>query len=72
MQTRITASFKKVVCKVSSEEFEKAKIEEKSRVLTESALNNEEVCLVFCPRTQYSKQFNFYRLWTPTAEETLN
>ncbi|MFN5318975.1 MAG: hypothetical protein ACK5CY_09045 [Bacteroidia bacterium] len=50
MQTRITASFKKVVCKVSSEEFEKAKIQEKCQVLTESALNNEELCLVFCPR----------------------
>jgi peptidyl-tRNA hydrolase len=68
MQTWINATFKKVVCKVNSTEFDLAKNEEKSLLLTESVLNNDEVCIVFCPREQYSKQFAFFKLWTPNPE----
>lgn len=64
MQTWINSVFKKVVCKVNEKEFENAKKEVKHLVLTESALNNEEVALVFSPREEYSKQFRFFRMWS--------
>ena len=56
----INGIFKKVVCAVNDKEFENAKQEEKNIVLTESALDNQEVCIVFCPREEYSKQFKFF------------
>ncbi len=68
MQNWINSVFKKVVCKVNDKEFENAKSEAKSIVLTESALNNEEVCIAFCPRDEYSKQFKFFRMWAPNEE----
>ena len=68
MQIWIDNVFKKVVCKVSSTEFDHAKNEEKWLVLTERALDNEEVCLVYCPREQYSKQFTYFKLWSPNPE----
>ncbi len=64
MQKWIASIFKKVVCKVNDQEFENAKKEEKHIVLTESALNNQEVCIAFSPRETYSKQFRFFRMWT--------
>lgn len=68
MQIWINSVFKKVVCKVNDKEFENSKSEVKSILLTESALNNEEVCIAFCPRNEYSKQFKFFRMWTPNEE----
>ena len=65
MQKWINSVFKKVVCKVNDKEFENAKKELKNIVLTESALGNEEVCIAFCPREEYSKQFKFFRMWSP-------
>ncbi|MDH5397488.1 MAG: peptidyl-tRNA hydrolase [Cyclobacteriaceae bacterium] len=54
--------FKKVVCKVSDAAFEKARTESGCLVMTESALNNEEVCVAFCPREEYPKYFRFLKL----------
>jgi peptidyl-tRNA hydrolase len=68
MEIWINSVFKKVVCKVNEVEFENSKSEAKNLILTESALNNEEVCIVFCPRNEYSKQFKFFRMWTPSVE----
>jgi peptidyl-tRNA hydrolase len=65
MQQWINGIFKKVVCKVNNTEFENAKNEDKNVLLTESALENEEVCLAFCPRKEYSKQFKYFKMWTP-------
>lgn len=65
MQTWVNSVFKKVVCKVNDKEFENAKKEERHLVLTESALNNEEVAIAFSPRVEYSKQFRFFRMWSP-------
>lgn len=65
MQKWINSIFKKVVCSVNDKEFENAKKEEKNIVMTESALNNKEVAVAFCPREEYSKQFRFFRMWTP-------
>ncbi len=66
MQIWINSIFKKVVCKVNDKEFENAKNE--NIILTESALNNEEVCLAFSPRNEYSKQFKYFRMWKPDCK----
>jgi len=63
MKTWLDKSFKKVVCKVNDEEFEKAKVVENNIVLTESSLNNQETAIVFAPREEFPKQFKFYRLY---------
>lgn len=67
MQQWINGIFKKVVCKVNLKEFENAKNEAQHVVLTESALNDQEVCIAFCPREEYSKAFRFYKMWTPSG-----
>lgn len=65
MQLWINSVFKKVVCRVSAEEFDKARQTDKHIVLTESALDHKEVCLGFCPREEYPKAFRFFKMWTP-------
>lgn len=61
----INGIFKKVVCLVSETEFEQLKNETNFVVLTESSLDNIEVCLAFCPREEYPKKFKFLKMWTP-------
>jgi len=56
--------FKKVTCKVSEAEFEKAKKFDKNVVVTEHSLDGKEVALVFCPRHEWPKAFKFYRLYS--------
>jgi len=65
MQTWINGIFKKVVCSVNETEFQNAKKEPDHLVLTESALDNQEVCIVFSPRDEYSKMFKFLKMWSP-------
>ncbi len=65
MQKWVKDVFKKVVCRVSDEEFELARKEPRYHILRESALNNEEVCMVFCPRVTYSKAFKYFKMWRP-------
>jgi len=57
--------FKKVVCIVDELEFDQLKNETDVVVLTESSLDNKEVCLAFCPREEYPKKFKFLKMWTP-------
>jgi hypothetical protein len=52
-----------VICKVSDEEFEKAKAFEDYVVLTESAMSGQEVAIAFKPREEWPKAFKFYRLF---------
>jgi hypothetical protein len=47
------SSFRKVTCKVSQEEFNKAKLFDDHKVITESAFDNKEVALVFKPREDW-------------------
>lgn len=61
----INGIFKKVVCIATEIEFDKLKNEQNSILLTESSLDNKEVCLAFCPREEYSKIFKFLKMWTP-------
>ena len=59
----LSGPFYKAVCKVNDKEFEKAKEFEDHIVLTESALNNQEVAIAFKPREEWPKSFKFYRLY---------
>ena len=66
MQTWINGIFRKVICRVNEKEFKNAKNVEKNVLITESALDNNEVALVFCPRAEYPKMFRFFKMWRPT------
>jgi peptidyl-tRNA hydrolase len=59
----LSGPFYKVVCRVTDEEFEKAKSFADHAVLTESALDGAEVALGFKPRVEWPKAFKFYRLF---------
>jgi peptidyl-tRNA hydrolase len=59
----LSGPFYKVVCKVSNEEFERAKEVEDHVVLTESALDDQEIAIAFKPREEWPKAFRFYRLF---------
>jgi peptidyl-tRNA hydrolase len=59
----LSGPFNKVVCKVSEKEFEKAKKFDDHVVMTESALDNQEVALAFKPRKEWPNPFKFYRLY---------
>jgi peptidyl-tRNA hydrolase len=59
----LSGAFYKVVCKVNDTEFENAKAFEDHVVLTESALDHQEVALAFRPREEWPKVFRFYRLY---------
>lgn len=63
MQTWISGTFYKVVCKVNDKEFQKAKTFEHHVVLTESALDHQEVAIAFQPREEWPKPFGFYKLY---------
>ena len=59
----LSGSFKKVICKVSPEEFERAKSFSEHLVITESSLGDAEVALAFKPRKVWPKAFYYYRLF---------
>ena len=61
--TWLSGPFYKVVCKVSDEEFEKARGVEDHVILTESAMSGQEVAIAFKPREEWPKPFKFYRLF---------
>lgn len=56
-------AFFKVVCKVNDKEFENARATEDNVVLTESALEGQEVAIAFRPREEWPKSFKFFRLY---------
>ncbi len=59
----LSGSFRKVVCQVTGNEFEKVKTVEDAVVLTESALDNQEVAIAFKPRQEWHKSFKFFKLY---------
>lgn len=59
----LSGPFFKAVCKVNDKEFENAKAFPDHVVLTESALEGQEVAIAFMPRPEWPKPFKFYRLW---------
>ena len=56
-------SYRKVTCKVSKEEFDKAKQWPDHVMITESALNYSEVALAFCPRHEWDESFKGFKLY---------
>jgi len=59
----LSGPFYKAVCMVNDKEFEKAKEIEDHVILTESAMDNQEVAIAFKPREEWPKPFKFYRLY---------
>ena len=59
----LSGPFRKVVCKVTDEEFERAKGFADHVVMTESQLAGAEVALAFKPRAVWDKSFQFLRLY---------
>lgn len=69
MQAWVNGVFRKVVCLAGETEFEKLKEEPQAVLLTESSLDNREVCLAFCPRESYPKRFQFLKMWAPQQQQ---
>ena len=65
----LSGPFFKVVCKVNAKEFQNAQAVPDHLVLTESALDNREVALVFKPRHEWPRMFNFFRLYREAPGE---
>ncbi|MDM5176016.1 hypothetical protein PO883_02225 [Massilia sp. DJPM01] len=63
VQAWLAGPFFKAVCIVNAREFENAKQVEDHVVLTESALDNREVAIVFRPREEWPKMFKFLKLY---------
>ena len=59
----LSGLFFKAVCKVNAKEFENAKQVADHVVLTESALGDQEVAIVFKPRHEWPKMFKFLKLY---------
>lgn len=59
----LSGPFYKTICKVNDQEFEAAKVLPDSVVITESALQGQEIALAFKPREEWPKAFKFYRLY---------
>ncbi len=66
-QEWLNNSFRKVTCLVSDAEFERAKKVEDCLVIDENDWHNEkgnnEVALVFRPRKEWHKMFNYLKLY---------
>ena len=58
----LAGPFRKAVCRVSAEDFEKAKTVEDHVVLSESALGGQEVSIAFKPREEWPKYFKYFPL----------
>ncbi len=78
VQQWLSGPFFKAVCKVNAKEFANAKEVPDHLVLTESALDNQEVAIVFKPREEWPKMFKFLRLYreapapAPASQGTAN
>lgn len=59
----LAGPFYKTVCRVTDDEFAKAKEGADHIVITESALDGQEVALAFKPRAEYPKAFRFFKLF---------
>ena len=64
----LAGPFFKAVCRVNAKEFANAKLVEDHVVLTESALDNREVAIVFKPREVWPKMFKFLKLYKDALE----
>ncbi|KAF0813528.1 hypothetical protein IGB42_01879 [Andreprevotia sp. IGB-42] len=69
----LAGPFFKAVCVVNAKEFANAKQVPDHVVLTESALNHQEVAIAFCPRAEWPKMFRFLKLYreAPVSKNVL-
>lgn len=65
----LSGPFFKAICKVTSKEFENAKAVADHVVLTESALNDQEVAIVFKPRADWPRMFQFLKLYREAPKD---
>ena len=63
VQEWVSGPFYKVVCRIDDKQFSKAKEYDDFVVLTESALEGQEVALAFKPRIEWPSFFKFLRLY---------
>ena len=63
VKTWLGGPFYKVICKVTTRQFEDAKQVPDHVVMTESALEDREVAIAFKPREEWPKSFKFYPLY---------
>jgi hypothetical protein len=59
----LAGPFYKTVCRVTDEEFARSKETPDHVVITESALEGQEVAIAFMPRAEYPKSFRFLKLF---------
>jgi peptidyl-tRNA hydrolase len=59
----LAGPFRKVICKVSDDEFSRAKLFADHVVITESQLDGAEVALAFKPREIWDSSFELLRLY---------
>ena len=59
----LSGPFYKPNCRVNDSEFETAKSFEDNVVITESALDGQEIAIAFKPREEWPKPFHFYSLY---------
>jgi peptidyl-tRNA hydrolase len=59
----LSGPFYKTICKVTDKEFEIAKTFADNVVITESALDNQEIAIAFKPHEEWPKAFKFYKLY---------
>lgn len=59
----LSGPFRKVICKVTDAELERAKELEDHVRITESALDGAEVAVAFRPRAEWPKAFRFLKLY---------
>ena len=63
VQEWLNGPFRKIVCNVTDDEFERAKKVPDHVVITESLLGAAEVALAFKPRDVWDKSFQYFRLY---------
>ncbi len=61
--TWLAGPFYKTICKVTEQEFAQAKATPDHVIITESALQGQEVALAFKPRAEWPASFKFYKLY---------
>ena len=59
----LSGPFRKTICKVNDLEFDRAKEVEDYVIITESALDGQEVAIAFKPRYEWPKAFKFFKLY---------
>lgn len=66
-------SFRKVVLKVNTKEFDKIKVLPDVYLAHENTvLNGEKTCAVVCPRKEYPRVIQFAKMWKPNDTEVAN